>query len=123
MPRGLAPPPGLRSGSQVCLPSEVEELLSDVVADGFALYCCGDRAAPSALVVHPAHPDAPTSAFPAPSRLHIPRAEQRLMTIRLPSPGRADARGIRLATAMASEDSGLVKGAAGLSESAGCDRT
>jgi hypothetical protein len=28
----------------------VERLLLDVVADGFVLYCCGDRTAPTALV-------------------------------------------------------------------------
>ncbi|MGH3841684.1 MAG: hypothetical protein ACRDS0_09620 [Pseudonocardiaceae bacterium] len=32
------------------LPVVVEELLADVVADGFALYCCGPKAAPNALV-------------------------------------------------------------------------
>lgn len=46
-------PPALSmhgSGSEACLPSEVERLLLDVVADGFVLYCCGPRAAPLALV-------------------------------------------------------------------------
>jgi hypothetical protein len=131
----------------------VEKLLLDVVADGFVLHCCGNRAAPRALVasyewdhcidlatirnfdrvtvarvpkhnkidvfapevvhwayegppqlalrallnlVHPAHPDAPTSEYPAPPMLCIPRAEQRPMTIRLPPPGRAGARATRL---------------------------
>lgn len=37
-------------GVQVSLPAAVEELLVDVVADGFALYCCGLKAAPNALV-------------------------------------------------------------------------
>lgn len=126
----------------------------DVVADGFAVYCCGPRAAPNALVatyqwdrcmdvltignfdrvtaarvpvrdrvdifapevvvwayegppqqavralldlVHPAHPDAPTAEYPAPPSLHIPRAQQRPMTIRLPSPDRVEARATRLA--------------------------
>jgi hypothetical protein len=33
-----------------CLPPVVEQLLLDVVADGFVLYCCGRRADPTALV-------------------------------------------------------------------------
>ncbi len=37
-------------GQEVGLPTGVEELLVDVVADGFALYCCGPKAAPNALV-------------------------------------------------------------------------
>lgn len=38
-------------GSQeVLLPARVEELLVDVVADGFTLYCCGPKVAPRALV-------------------------------------------------------------------------
>ncbi|MGH3936180.1 MAG: hypothetical protein ACRDS1_14585 [Pseudonocardiaceae bacterium] len=37
-------------GGQVGLPAVVEELLVDVVADGFALYCCGPKDAPNALV-------------------------------------------------------------------------
>ncbi len=49
-------------------------------------------------LVHPAHPDAPTTEFPAPPSLHIPRAQQRPMTIRLPSSGRAGAREIRIAS-------------------------
>jgi hypothetical protein len=36
--------------SDASLPSEVEQLLRDVVADGFVLYCCGPRDAPRALV-------------------------------------------------------------------------
>ncbi|MGH3822292.1 MAG: hypothetical protein ACRDRA_05560 [Pseudonocardiaceae bacterium] len=51
-------------------------------------------------LVHPAHPDAPTAAYPAPARLHVPRTLQRPMTIRLPAPGRAGVRAARLATAM-----------------------
>ncbi|MGH3672310.1 MAG: hypothetical protein ACRDSH_17025, partial [Pseudonocardiaceae bacterium] len=35
---------------QECLPAVVEELLADVVADGFTLYCCGPKVAPNALV-------------------------------------------------------------------------
>ena len=149
-----------RLSGESCLPSEVERLLLDVVADGFLLYCCGPRAAPYALVaayqwegyldlvtirrfdriitarVHapqharvdvfapqvvvwayqgppqpalralldllPAHhPHAPTSAYPAPPALHIPRAEQRPMTIQFPPPGRAGNRAARLAAMMA----------------------
>ncbi|MGH3782218.1 MAG: hypothetical protein ACRDRO_16765, partial [Pseudonocardiaceae bacterium] len=152
------------SDSEVCLPSEVQRLLLDVVADGFVLYCCGPSAAPFALVasyqwdsyvdlvairrvdrvitarvpapqhgqidvftpetvvwayegppqralrallnlVHPQHPHAPASTYPAPPSLHIPRAEQRPMTIRLPPPGRAGIRAARLAAAMTAEDS------------------
>jgi hypothetical protein len=33
-----------------CLSSEVEQLLLDVLADGFTVYCCGSKAAPTALV-------------------------------------------------------------------------
>jgi hypothetical protein len=40
----------LRSGDEAGLPSEVERLLREVVADGFVLYCCGPRATPFALV-------------------------------------------------------------------------
>ncbi|MGH3975439.1 MAG: hypothetical protein ACRDS9_19225 [Pseudonocardiaceae bacterium] len=144
-----------------CLPPEVEQLLLDVVADGFTVYCCGSKAAPTALVavyewpqcidlitirnfdriaaarvprrgnvdifapeivlwayegppqwtlrvllklVHPRHPDAPHGEFPAPPYLRIRRAEQRPMTIRLPSPGRAGARARRLATTMAADN-------------------
>lgn len=149
----------LRSDNKVCLPSEVEQLLLGVVADGFMLYCCGCQAAPTALVasyqwenyvdlvtirrfdcvttarivapntvgvdvfapqiavwtyegppqralralldlVHPEHPDAPTSTYPAPLSLHIPRAEQRPMTIRLPRPRRVEVRAARLAAAI-----------------------
>ncbi|MGH3940913.1 MAG: hypothetical protein ACRDTG_20200 [Pseudonocardiaceae bacterium] len=32
------------------LPSAVEQLLLDLVADGFVVYCCGDRRAPAALI-------------------------------------------------------------------------
>jgi hypothetical protein len=44
-----------RLDSQVDLPPVVEQLLLDVVADGFTVYCCGLRAAPAALAA-----DAPT---------------------------------------------------------------
>ncbi len=48
-------------------------------------------------LVHPQHPDAPTSVYPAPRSLHVPRHQQRPMSIRLPSAGRAGARAARLA--------------------------
>lgn len=145
----------LRSESELCLPSELESLLLDVVADGFFLYCCGPIAAPCALVasyqwehcvdlvtircfdhvttarvplprhgpvdifapevvvwayegpprwalralldlVPPQHPRAPTSPYPAPPSLRIPSTEQRPMTVRLPSPGQAGMRAVRL---------------------------
>jgi hypothetical protein len=37
-------------GGRVGLPPVVEELLVEVVADGFVLHCCGPKAAPHALV-------------------------------------------------------------------------
>jgi hypothetical protein len=49
----------------------------------------------------PTHPQAPTSAYPAPPTLHIPRAEQRPMTIQLPPPRRAENRAARLIATMA----------------------
>ncbi len=136
------------------LPPVVEKLLLDVVADGFTVYCCGPRSAPTALaasydwadyvdqltiwswdraaaarvprlgrrvdvfapevvvwayegpaehtvrallnLVHPQHPDAPTVAYPAPRSLHVPRQQQRPMSIQLPSATRAGARAVRL---------------------------
>jgi len=51
-------------------------------------------------LVHPAHPDAPIAEYPAPASLHVPRTQQRPMTIRPPSPSQARARADRLATAM-----------------------
>lgn len=54
-------------------------------------------------LVHPQHPQAPVSAYPAPPSLHIPRAEQRPMTIRRPPPGRAGMRAARLAAAMTAQ--------------------
>ncbi|MGH3988414.1 MAG: hypothetical protein ACRDTZ_14025, partial [Pseudonocardiaceae bacterium] len=57
-------------------------------------------------LVHPAHPDAPSTHYPAPASLHVPRAELRPMTIRPPSPGRAGVRAARLATAMTTRGPG-----------------
>lgn len=142
----------------MALPAAVEELLVNVVADGFTLYCCGPKDAPRALVacyewghhvdlftvrdfarvitarvptqgrrvdifapevvvwayegspqhavralldlVHPAHPDAPTVGYPAPAGLHVPRAQQRPMSIQPPLAGRARVRADRLASAV-----------------------
>lgn len=136
------------------LPSVVEDLLLEVVADGFTVYCCGPRSAPTALaasydwidcvdhlvirscdqvaaarvpklgrrvdvfapeviiwayegaaectirallnLVHPQHPDAPTDVYPAPRFLHLPRHQQRPMSIRLPSATQAGACAVRL---------------------------
>ena len=47
--RGL-PSAVLCCGGRVGLPAVVEELLVEVVADGFTLYCCGPKTAPNALV-------------------------------------------------------------------------
>lgn len=146
---------GLHSRGQVGLPPVVEYLLANLVTDGFVVYCCGDRAAPRALLasyewkncidlitirdflrvtaarvpkrgnvdlfapevvvwayqgppqqalqallnlVQPTHPNAPAVEHPAPPSLHIPRAEQRPMTIRFPPGHRTGARATRLAT-------------------------
>ncbi|MGH3905936.1 MAG: hypothetical protein ACRDTE_17410 [Pseudonocardiaceae bacterium] len=51
-------------------------------------------------LVHPAHPTAPTQTFPAPPALHVPRALQRPLTIRLPNPSQRTTRAHRLAKAM-----------------------
>lgn len=51
-------------------------------------------------LIHPAHPEAPSTVSPAPPSLYIPRAEQRPLTIRQPSPARAGARDARLAAAL-----------------------
>lgn len=52
-------------------------------------------------LVHPAHADAPIGEYPAPPGLHVPRAQQRPMTIQPPSPLRAKVRAARLGAAMA----------------------
>lgn len=44
------PPPGTDCDEQVHLPTVVEELLVDLVTDGFVVYCCGPKTAPNALV-------------------------------------------------------------------------
>lgn len=64
-------------------------------------------------LMHPAHPDAPTTDYPAPAGLHIPRAQQRPMTIRPPSPDHARVRADRLATAMRADRSAGVAVAVG----------
>ncbi len=40
-----------------CLTPEVEKLLLDVLADGFTVYCCGPKTAPTALVAVYEWPD------------------------------------------------------------------
>ncbi|MGH3940355.1 MAG: hypothetical protein ACRDTG_17315 [Pseudonocardiaceae bacterium] len=47
-------------------------------------------------LVPPQHPDAPDFSYPAPPSLHVPRHEQRPMTIRFPSTDRAGVRATRL---------------------------
>lgn len=146
-----------RGSGEVSLPTVVEELLVDVVTDGFTLYCCGPKLAPNALVaayewdeyvdlltirnfsrvttarvpkqgavdifapevvvwayegapqqairalldlVHPTHPDAPIPEFPAPAGLHVPRSQQRPMTIRFPLPSQVSVRADRLVAAV-----------------------
>src|SRR6185437_6329416 len=46
-------------------------------------------------LVHPQHPQAPATPYPAPRSLRLPRYEQRPMTIRLPAASRARARAAR----------------------------
>jgi len=46
----MTPSPGSGRDTQVGLSPVLERLLLEVVADGFVLYCCGDRAQPTALV-------------------------------------------------------------------------
>ncbi|MGH4015138.1 MAG: hypothetical protein ACRDSL_14700 [Pseudonocardiaceae bacterium] len=73
----------------------------DVFAPQLAVWAYEGPAEPTlrALLrlVHPAHPGAPTRTFPAPSALHVPRTEQRPLTIRLPTPGQRTTRATRLA--------------------------
>ncbi|MGH3695627.1 MAG: hypothetical protein ACRDRX_16840 [Pseudonocardiaceae bacterium] len=55
-------------------------------------------------LVHPDHPQAPTTAFPAPARLRVPRTHQRPMIIQLPTPARAGVRATRLAIPITTVD-------------------
>lgn len=97
-------------GGRVGLPAAVEQLLVptqgrvDIFAPDVVVWAYDgppQRALRALLdLVHPAHPDAPTIDYPAPGSLHIPRAQQRPMTIRPPSPGKASVRAARLAAAM-----------------------
>ncbi len=66
-------------------------------------------------LIHPQHPDAPAGAYPAPPSLHIPRVEQRPMTIQLPPPGRTARRAARLAAAMPTTGSDPIMANAGAS--------
>ena len=43
-------PTMLSSGDDMCPQSGIEQLLAEVVTDGFVVYCCGPRGAPGALV-------------------------------------------------------------------------
>ena len=47
LPSATAP---THHGGPESLPAGVEQLLAEVVADGFTLYCCGPKSAPHALV-------------------------------------------------------------------------
>lgn len=73
----------------------------DVFAPEVVVWAC-EGAAESVLaaaleLVHPDHPAAPATVYPAPISLTVPRREQRPMSIRHPPPGRAGARAARLA--------------------------
>ncbi len=72
----------------------------DVFAPQLAVWAYEGPAEPTlrALLhlVHPAHPGAPTRTFPAPPALHVPREQQRPLTIRLPTPGQRTTRATRL---------------------------
>lgn len=72
----------------------------DVFAPGQVVWSYEGPAEPTLRavlnLVHPAHPDAPTSTYPAPRALYIPRREQRPLSIRLPSPARMGTRATRL---------------------------
>jgi hypothetical protein len=48
-------------------------------------------------LIHPSHPHAPRTCYPAPRALHVPRHQQRPMRIRVPAPNWAGARAARLA--------------------------
>jgi hypothetical protein len=48
-------------------------------------------------LVHPDHPDAPHTTHAPPNDLHVPRVEQRPLTIRRADPHQAAARAVRLA--------------------------
>jgi hypothetical protein len=74
-------PTMLHWGDDTCLPSGVEQLLAEVVADGFVVYCCGPRAAPRALVASYQWDDYVDV-------LSI-RCFDRLITARVPAPQRA----------------------------------
>ncbi len=81
----------------------------DVFAPGQVVWAYEGLAEPTlqALLdlVHPDHPDAPHGAFPAPAALHVPRHDQRPLTIRLPTPDRAGCRAARLGAGLLSPTS------------------
>lgn len=59
-------------------------------------------------LVHPRHHAAPTTIWPAPRSLHIPRHERRPLTIRPPAPDRAGVRAVRLADGMTAGDDAVL---------------
>ncbi|MGH4000394.1 MAG: hypothetical protein ACRDTJ_23365, partial [Pseudonocardiaceae bacterium] len=67
---------------EVGLPAVVEQLLIDVVADGFTLYCCGPKTAPNALVA--------TYEWERHVDLLTIRDFDRVTTARVPKHGRVD---------------------------------
>lgn len=95
---GASPPastPGPPSGIQV---TRVDTCWSRCPSHVYAgHYVVHER---GLTLVHPAHPEAPSVISPAPRSLHVPRAEQRPLTIRPPSPVRADVQATRLAAAL-----------------------
>ena len=77
----VAPPEWQRDPS-AGLPPAVERLLMDLVADGFAVYCCGDRSVPTALVASYEWPDYVDIA--------TIRDFDRITTARVPKQGKVD---------------------------------
>lgn len=64
------------------LPSAVEQLLLGLVADGFVMYCCGDRRAPTALIA--------SYEWPHYVDLVTIRDFERITTARVPKQGKVD---------------------------------
>ncbi|MGH3693475.1 MAG: hypothetical protein ACRDRX_05675 [Pseudonocardiaceae bacterium] len=69
-----------RGGQEASLPAGVEELLLDVVADGFTRYCCGPKVAPTALLA--------CYQWPGCVDLFTVRDFGRVITARVPTLGR-----------------------------------
>ncbi|MGH3628725.1 MAG: hypothetical protein ACRDRL_14990 [Sciscionella sp.] len=76
----------------------------DVFAPHQAVWTCQGPAEPTLRALlhlpHPAHPGAPTQPFPAPVELHVPRRDQRPLTIKLPTPEQRRVRAERLAATL-----------------------